>query len=172
MELIMKFKGWITTFSAILATLVYFFGFIKLDTEPFKSTEIAVVSTAGFLFIEWDLADTPDVPTQIIYYVDGIQFANESYPEGLGAAIGLNTTYVSSYVLPPVAQINPGEHDFAAIVSFNGWSTLFSPENVKFKTRFTPEGKSNENSNNSSYDDRAIVNERGTLVSSTTKVSS
>ena len=148
METLNKFKGVLVTLVAIMSALTYFYGFLKLDTEPFKDTDIAVVQTNGLLFIQWELADIPETPTQIIYYIDGVQFANEEYPEGLKAARGISNKWISSYVLPPYAYVTPGEHDFKAVVSFNGWSTLFTPKTVTFSTVFDVEDRINENQSN------------------------
>ena len=145
---IKEFQTYLIVGVSILSSLIFFFGFIKLDTTEFKKTDIAVVNAQGLLFIEWELADLPDTHTTVIYYLDGVQFANEVYPEGLRDVRGVSNRYISSYLLPPYVYSTPGRHDFKAVVSFNGWSTLFAHETVTFSTTIEVEDVQDENQSN------------------------
>ena len=145
---IKEFQTYLIVAVSIVSSLIFFYGFVKLDTTEFKRTDITVVNAQGLLFIEWDLADLPDTHTTVIYYLDGVQFANEVYPDGLREVRGVNSRYISSHVLPPYVYSIPGRHDFKAVVSFHGWSTLFAHETVTFSTTIEVEDVQDENQSN------------------------
>ena len=123
--------------AAIVASMVYFFGFVQLDLTQFKQTDLTVANQQGQLYIQWELAYLPETPAILVYYIDGVQVTSQHYPQGLLVERGNDTKWIESYIIPPLIYNNPGTHDFVAKWTFTGIATAFIPETVTFSTEIT-----------------------------------
>ena len=137
---VMKVKGWLSSSVAIMAALVYWYGFIAPDFTEFKKTEVTGVvvgqlGQARSLFVSIDSYNIPEVPVTVSFIVDDTVVAHRHYSEGIPAVKGQRFAEgKASFVEPVPLLFSITSPKLTVRFSFSGLTTLMRSEVHTFTT--------------------------------------
>ena len=140
LQKVMKIKNWLASSVAIMAALVYWYGFIAPDFTGFQQTEVTgiVVGDVGqarSLFVSIKSNKIPEIPVTISFIVDDTVVAHRHYSEGIPAVKGRRFAEgVSEFVEPVPLLFTITSPKLTVRFSFSGVTTLMRSEVHTFTT--------------------------------------
>ena len=140
MQRLMNFKGALGSATAIVASLVYFYGFIAPNFEHFKTSTVKAVvyGTANqtrSLFVQIASDRIPNVPVTISFTLDGVDIAHRHYSLGVPSIKGIHYEEGKATWIEPIPLLfTINDPSLTVRFSFQGIKTLLTPYVITFKT--------------------------------------
>ena len=135
MQRAMMVKGWLTSAMAIVASLVYFYGFVQPNLDDFKNSQVEAITIGGAVYVSIKSNKVPDVPVTVSFTVDGVDIAHRHYSLGIPSIKGHHFAEGQGEWIEPIPLLFRIQNPSLTVrFSFQGIKTLMVPEVVTFTT--------------------------------------